>query len=97
MNDITIDQGTTERFMIEDTIAIKAVLLVSETATGEPLIEKEATFVDGKAVIELLGTDTDIAVGDYVYQIRLFDEQKERFNLVNYECTSGQSTMSKWV
>lgn len=96
MNDITIDQGATERLMIEDTVAIKAVILVSVDATSDPVIEKEATFSDGKAVIELLEEDTDINVGDYVYQIRIFDTATEWFNLVNYECTSGDCTLSKF-
>lgn len=96
MNDITIDQGATERLMIEDTIAIKAVILVSENATSEPVIEKEAPFVNGKAVIELLETDTDIAVGDYVYQIRIFDTATEWFNLSKQDCTIGDCTLSKF-
>lgn len=96
MFDITIDQGATERLMIEDTTAIKAVILVSVDATSDPVIEKEAEFEEGKAVIELLGEDTDIAVGDYVYQIRLFDTETEWFNLVKYECTTGDCTLSKF-
>lgn len=96
MNDIEIDQGATERLLVEDTVAIKAVILVSTDATSEPVIEKEATFEEGKAYLELLGTDTDIAVGDYVYQIRLFDTETEWFNLVNYECTVGDCTLSEF-
>lgn len=96
MNDITIDQGATERLMIEDTVAIKAVILVSVDAISEPLIEKEAAFVNGKAIIELLETDTDIAVGDYVYQIRMFDTATEWFNLSKTECTIGDCTLWKF-
>ena len=96
MYDITIDQGATEEILIEDDLSTKVTILVSLSATTEPVIEKTANFVDGEAVITLLNADTNIAVGDYVYQIRLFDENDEYFNLEKYECTVGDCTLSKF-
>ena len=96
MNDITIDQGATEDILIEASDVIRASILVSVDATSPTVIEKSANFVDGKAQITLLYEDTNIEVGDYVYQVRLFDENDEYFNLVNYECTSGDCTLNKF-
>ena len=94
MNDIVIDQGATEDFLIEDTEAFKAVLLVSLDVETAPIIEKEALFNEGKAQITLLKSDTNIAPDDYIYQIRLFDEDGEYFNLVNDNCSTGDCTFS---
>lgn len=95
MYDITIDQGATETLLIEDSESTKVTILVSVNAETPPVLEKSANFVDGKAEIILLGTDTDIPVGDYKYQIRLFDGD-EYFNLAKYECTIGDCTLSNF-
>lgn len=96
MNDIKIDQGATEDLLIECTDVVTAVLLVSEDQTSEPVITKAAPFVDGKAQMELVFADTNIEPGDYVYQIRLFDEDGQYFNLIRYECVTGDCTFSKF-
>lgn len=97
MYDIEIDQGATEELLIEATDVVKAVILVSTSATAEPVIEKEAIFTDGSAQISLLYADTNITPADYVYQIRLFDESGEFFNLENQDCVIGDCTLSKFI
>lgn len=94
MYDLKIDQGATEELLINDTEAARAVILVSLNEESAPIIEKGANFVDGKAQITLLYEDTNIPVGQYVYQIRLFDEDDEYFNLDNKNCSTGDCSFS---
>lgn len=49
------------------------------------LFDVEEAFTDGKAQITLLNAQTDKPVGDYVYQIRLYDEDGE-YIVLNGDC-----------
>lgn len=77
MKDMVIEQGERVEILVEDKDAVKARLLVSQTVSDAPTIDVEQVFVNGKAQITLLNAQTDKPVGDYVYQIRLYDEDNE--------------------
>ena len=87
MEDIEIDRGERVDIRVDDTESARAKILVAEEIGSSPIISVEAEFVDGSAQITLLNEHTDIEDGDYVYQIRLFDEDDEYFNLKRQDCT----------
>jgi len=97
METITIGRAEFENLKVIDNESSSVALLVSVDEYSQPLINKTAIFVDGEAVIELLGTDTDIPVGDYVYQIRLFDTDGEFFNLRSEGCTDDSCTFGTFT
>ncbi len=97
MDDIKIDKGERLDLLVEDAESATVTIFVGEDADSTPVITKSATFTDGVATIELLFADTNIPVGDYVYQIRLFDDEGEYFNLDRDECDEGDCTLGAFT
>ena len=89
-----IEQGEVVDILIEDKEAVKARLLVSKTVDDTAIIDVEEPFIDGKAQITLLNAETDKPVGDYIYQIRLYDADNE-YIVLNGDC--DDCTLAKFV
>lgn len=96
MKEMKIDQGERLDILVEDTESVSAQILVSESLEDSPVIEKTSSFVDGKSQITLLNEDTDIAPGDYIYQIRLYDEDGE-YIVLDGDCESGDCSTALFV
>ena len=96
MKDYEITKG--ERFDLEVTDAegVSARLLVSPTAGSTAVIDVTAPFTDGKAYLTALGADTDITVGSYVYEIRVYDEDNEYITLGD-NCEGGVCVLPKFT
>ena len=94
MKDMKIEQGEVVDILIEDKEAVKARLLVSKTVDDTAIIDVEESFTDGKAQITLLNAQTDKPVGDYVYQIRLYDADNE-YIVLDGDC--DDCTLAKFV
>jgi len=94
MNDIRIEQGERLDILIEDTEAVSAMMLVSTDVGTSALIEATAIFTDGKAQVTLLNTQTSIATGDYVYQIRLYDNAGEYIVLDANNCSGDDCSVA---
>lgn len=78
MDEISVRRGEKANVQVKDSEGVTVKLQVfSAVNAPSPTIEKEATFVDGVANIELLGSDTDITPGDYLYQVLVYDENDE--------------------
>ena len=94
MKDYEITKG--ERFDLEvtDIEGVSARLLVSPTAGDTAVIDVTAPFTDGKAYLTALGADTDIAIGSYVYEIRVYDEDNEYITLGD-NCEDGVCVLPK--
>ena len=91
METIEINQGAAENFVVEDTEAFSVSLLVSEDAETEAIIVTEPVeFEDGLAQITLTGDDTNIPLGDYIYEFRLYDEDGEYENISRDGCDDGE-------
>lgn len=95
MKDIKLDRGERLDIRIDDTESVKAQFLVSESFDTPAIIDVEATFTDGSAYISLLNTQTDIPEGDYIYQVRLYDNDGE-FIVLDSDCGKDCET-SKFV
>ena len=67
-----IDQGERVDIVFEDADADSVMFLVSADVNTPAFIEKTALFVAGKAQITLLNVDTDIAPGNFIYQVRIY-------------------------
>lgn len=94
MKDYEITKG--ERFDLEvsDTEGVSARLLVSSTAGNTAIIDVTAPFNDGNAYLTALGADTDITVGSYIYEIRVYDEDNEYITLGD-NCEDGVCALPK--
>jgi hypothetical protein len=97
VDNIQIDQGERVDIEVQDTEAISVTMIVAADADSTPIIEVPAEFVDGVAYIGLLKAQTDIPVGEYVYQLRMYDEDDEYFNLTVDGCSSGDCTMAEFI
>ena len=67
-----IDQGERVDIVFEDADADSVMFLVSADVNTPAFIEKTALFVAGEAQITLLNADTDIAPGNFIYQVRVY-------------------------
>lgn len=90
--EINITQGEALNIEVQDSEAVSVTLFVSVDTTTPAVIIKSATFTTGVAIIELLNVDTDIAVADYIYQIRLYDTDGQYFNLETADCDDDDCT-----
>lgn len=96
MKEMKIDQGEIVEILVEDTLAVSAQILVSTTVDEPPIIEKSAPFTEGSAQITLVNSDTDKEPGEYVYQIRLYDEDGE-YIVLSGDCETGDCSVAAFV
>lgn len=87
MDTIEINQGAFENFVVEDTEAFSVSLLVSvDVDSPAVIVTTPVEFEEGSAQITLTGEDTSIALGDYIYEFRLFNEDGDFENLSRDDC-----------
>ena len=96
MKEMKIDQGEIVEILVEDTLAVTAQILVSPAINEPAIIDKSAAFTDGSAQITLVNEDTDKEPGDYVYQIRLYDEDGE-YIVLSGDCETGDCSVASFV
>ena len=91
METIEINQGAFENFVIEDTEAFSVSMLIAEDSESPALVvTTPVEFEDGSAQIELTSEDTNLPIGDYIYEFRFYNEDGEYENILRDDCDGDE-------
>ena len=100
MDNIIVRQGTTLPLEVstnKEEAAMQVNFIVRETKDSPILIDKMASFDNGVAYIELTVEDTNVAIGEYLYQFKVFYENAIDKFPTTFDCDTGDCSFPKFI